>query len=437
MKMKQSVLTRSIAPLVALLCAGSSAFACPDLSRDAAARLTVAAVLDRVALCHPDVRAADQALAAAAADLITAGQGQNPQLTVGAGSVDHNNVGNGSIWRKTFDHEVRIDQLIERGGKPALRRAAAEAVLDAVRADRAEALRQARLSAQRMFLDLAAATARRTETTATVRLNAESLANIERRVKAGDAAALDATRFGLDAIRVQADLEQTDADTRALRLQLATAIGAEAVADAIAPALPMPAPVLAAPTVDAGVIERRPDVLAARRRVAGAEQAYQLAQAQRTRDVTVGVQYDHYPTSLANSNGNGNTVSLSVSVPLFLRHGYGGEIARAEADLRAAQEVLRKVQLAADMDLARARSQWAAASARYRLAAEQLAPAAEKVAAGAELAYRRGASPILDVLDARRSLRAAHIERINAEAELAKATAELEAAARPIDATTP
>jgi cobalt-zinc-cadmium efflux system outer membrane protein len=120
---------------------------------------------------------------------------------------------------------------------------------------------------------------------------------------------------------------------------------------------------------------------------------------------------------------------VSLSVPLFFRHAYDGEIARATADADSAADNLRRVREAAQLDMARALAQWRAADARRRLTVEQMLPAAERVAAGAELAYRRGATSVLDVLDARRSLRAAHIDRINAEADRVTAAAELEAAA--------
>ncbi|OYV01897.1 MAG: transporter, partial [Burkholderiales bacterium PBB5] len=71
---------------------------------------------------------------------------------------------------------------------------------------------------------------------------------------------------------------------------------------------------------------------------------------------------------------------------------------------------------------------------RCRLVAEQLLPAAEQVAAGAELAYRRGASSALELLDARRSLRAVHLEQLTADADLAKALADRRAAAGEADA---
>ena len=418
--------------LSALLCgpACDSALACPALADDSATALSAEALLARVAPCHPDVRAAERMLAGVRADTLTAAQRPNPQLTLGAANLSRD-LGSGRLWDKTFDHQLRIDQLIERGDKPVLRIAAAEASRAAVQADLVEVLRQARLAALRSFEDLRAALARRAELQSTAALYDESLRALERRVGVGDAAPLDATRFKLDALRLQADLKQAESDTRALRLQLASMIGAEAQAGRLTPAASFPASVSALSA--APDLERRPDVAAAHSRLAAARAARELARALKTRDVNVGLQLDRYPVSDTNTSGSGNTVSVFVSIPLFIRHAYEGENARAEADVNSAEEVLRRARLAARADLDRASVQWQAAQARRRLIAEELLPAAERVAAGAELAYRRGASSVLDVLDARRALRAAHIERITAEADLAKAVAELNAAGLTLD----
>jgi cobalt-zinc-cadmium efflux system outer membrane protein len=404
----------------------SGVCACPPLSPEQAGLLAYDAALERAGQCHPDVRAAERAQQAAQADLTTASEGQNPQLTVGAGSVNpsRGGVGSGPLWNKTFDHQLRVDQLIERGGKPALRRAAAEALHEAALQDLADARRQARLAVAHAYVDLAAALARQAQTQASAALNEAALQALRRRVQAGDAAALDATRFELDSLRLQADLMQAEAELRGLRQQLAQALGAPEAAPWLAPSLP----VVEAPTAADG-IAHRPDVLAAAARRQAAGQAHALAVAQRTRDVSVGVQFDRYPASLGNPSGTGNTVSVSLAVPLFLRHAYEGEIAHAQADADAAEDRLQRARQTAEADLLRAQAQWQAADARRRLAVERLLPAAERVAEGAELAYRRGATSALDVLDARRALRTAHIERINAEADRAKAAAELEAAA--------
>ena len=253
-------------------------------------------------------------------------------------------------------------------------------------------------------------------------------------MRAGDAPALDATRFRLDDARLQADLRQSGADSQELQRQLALLIGASAQADRLqaqAADLSMPVPVDAGATSVA--VEGRADVAAARARLSAAAQLRDLAAAARTRDLSVGLQLDHWPTGPGNGSGTGNTVSVSLSLPLFVHHAYEGELARAEADLAVAQEALLRVRGNAAAELARAEGQARAAQDRRRLVVEQLEPAAERVAAGAELAYRRGASTALELLDARRSLRSVRLERVNADAELAKALVDWRVAAIPAD----
>ncbi|MBC7727617.1 MAG: TolC family protein, partial [Microbacteriaceae bacterium] len=340
----------------------------------------------------------------------------------------------------TYDPPRRFDQLTERGGNPALRRSGADAARLAPAADLADAGRRAISAVAHAHQDLWAAQGRQAQLLAAAGLGAESLRLLDQRVRAGDAPALDATRFRLDDARLQADLRQAEADRQDLQRQLGLLIGAGTVATQLqAQAVDLSADTRAAAPMSAVAVEaaataaeRRPDVVAALARLAVAEAARNLAAAAGTRDVSVGLQFDRWPTSATNSSGTGNTVSLSLTVPLFVRHAFEGELARAEADGSVAREALRRVRDNAGTELARSAAQVGAAQDRRRLVLDQLGPAAEKGAAGAELAYRRGASSALELLDARRSLRVVRIERITADAELAKALADWQAATVPI-----
>ena len=412
-----------------------TAQACEPLAEASARQLTPGLVLERTATCHPDVLAARRQLATARADTQTAGQRPNPQLTLGIGSLGED-IGPGGLWDKTFDHQLRIDQLIERGDKPALRLAAAQALYDAAQADVLEVVRKSRLAGLRGLYDLEAALTRQTELTATARLYAESQTAYEKREAAGDVAPLDVARFRLDALRLQSDLAQAESDVQSQRLQLAILLRAEPVSKLLAPQLIEPANTARRLPEESNtnqLVTSRPDVAAANARLAAAQATRALALAQRTRDVSVGVGFNRFPASSTNTTGSGNTVSLSVTIPLFLRHSYEGELARADADIGVAEDALRRTQLAAQTDASRALRQWQIARDRLLLASNTIYPAAEKVAAGAELAYRRGASTVLDALEARRALRSARIERISAQAEFAKADAELDAALLPTD----
>lgn len=431
----------------ALCCAllALPARACPDLGPADAATLSLDKALARVTDCHPELRGQRALLAAADADVRVAGQLPNPQLTVGAGSLSRN-LGRGSLWNKTFDHSLRIDQLIEGGRKPALRRAVAESTRQAVLADVADAQRRAAAVVAHLHQDLWAAQSRDQQLEQSVALSSQALRLLEQRVRAGDAPALDASRFRLDDARLRADLRQAQAEAFDLQRQLALSIGATPVAGQLQAQAHDPAawpvaqndmPGDLASDAATQAADRRPDVAAALARVRAAEQARDLAAAARTRDISVGAQFNRYPSSDSNPSGSGNTVSFSISVPLFVRHANDGELARAEADLNIAREAWRRSRDAVLSEGTRLQALAVAAQDRRRLVLAQLEPAAERVAAGAELAYQRGASGALELLEARRSLRAVRIERINADAELNKALADWQAATAPVEATDP
>lgn len=421
----------------------SLATACPPLPHEAAEHLSATTAVRRVTDCHPDVLAARDALRGSAADITTAGQAPNPQLTVGAGSINtaRGGVGGGSLWSKTFDHQLRLDQLLERGGKAQSRRAAASAQHEAARLTLADTLRLAEAGATRLHADLWGAQARVEALTASVQASEQSLQALERRVAAGDAPAADVMRFRTDHARAQADLRQARADAQALQIQLATAIGALPLAERLHAERPElgddASPSAQDPSPGPAVADRLPqraDLQAAEQRLRAAEFNRDAAQALRTRDVSVGLQVDHYPASAANPSGSGNTVSVSVSVPLMVRHAYDGEIARAQADVDTARNAYERGRELAQADLRRLRGQLEAAQARYRLAATELEPAATQLATALERAYQRGGVGSLELLEARRNQRAAQVERISAEAELIKARADWAAALRLPDA---
>ena len=257
----------------------NTAQACEPLAEASARQLTPGLVVERTASCHPDVLAAQRQLAGARADTQTAAQRPNPQLTLGVGSLSED-LGPGSLWDKTFDHQLRIDQLIERGDKPALRMAAAQALYNATQADLLDVLRRARLAALRNYYDLYGALTRQTELTATAKLYAESQTAFEKREAAGDVAPLDVARFRLDALRLQSDLAQAESDVQTQRLQLAVLLGAEAQSQVLTPLVPdAPAAERLLPAESTAVLvaAQRPDVAAATARLAAAQGARALA----------------------------------------------------------------------------------------------------------------------------------------------------------------
>src|SRR6185369_8919225 len=228
--------------------------------------LTLAAAEQRIEPCNREVRAAALAVEAARGDLRVAAQRPNPALSLTVNDMSpHNGLGSGSLRDKAIDQEVRLEQLIERGGKAGLRTAQGEANVRAVQADLAEQKRQQRLAVRVAFFELAAVQERLALQREFRGFAQESAAASRRRLESGDIARAEANRFRLDAVRVENDVRQAETDLYRARLELARLLGAESMASS----LEVVADWALAP--GAAASGERPDVAAARLRVEAAE----------------------------------------------------------------------------------------------------------------------------------------------------------------------
>jgi cobalt-zinc-cadmium efflux system outer membrane protein len=172
-------------------------------------------------------------------------------------------------------------------------------------------------------------------------------------------------------------------------------------------------------------IEARPDVIAAKERVQAAEKLRDLARAQRTRDVTIGAQYERW---LPGGGPPTEAVGVGVSVPLFTGYDFSGDIQKAEVDRYAAMDALARARAVAGAELRRAAGDLNAAADRLERFDRSLLTAANRSAEASEFAFQRGAISVLEVLDARRTLRAVRLEALAARSDHAKALAAWRAA---------
>ena len=411
-------LTRpTLAALLAVFVSPADAAPCEPMNL--ALPITAAAALQRMDSCNRDMLAAQRAVLGSVADARVAGQGPNPTLSLGAGSISPKaGIGAGSLWHKTLDSSVRVEQLIERGGKPKFRQAAADRLLAAARLDVDDTRRRQGQIVLQALLDVAVADARVKLLTDIDALQAQAQAANQRRVAAGDLPKLELQRQAIEAARAQADLQQARADAQRSQLALAGLLALEVPN---APLRVDPAVFELPPHQQAIDLALRPDVQAASARVEAARAARDLAQAQTKMDVTVGLQLDHWPTSPSNSVGTGNTLGLTLSMPLPVRHAFEGELARADNDLEAAQEALVRVRAEATAELARLDLDLDAAQGKAQLLQAQLAPLAEQVAQAAEFGHAKGALSLLDLIDARRTLRQTQLDLLAARADAARA----------------
>ena len=392
------------------------AFAAPALARD----LTLTQVEELVARNNRELLAARRALESADAQTLIAGARPNATFSVNSTSIASGVQGADTVFR--------IDQPFERGDKRTLRLDAASGLRLAAQRDSLDVLRQQLAVARAAYFDLKQAQERAQVLDETAALFGRTLEAAQTRLKAGDLAAADVAKVEVDQGRAQNDARAARADLARAQLALAYLIGEEAAAAGLAAADDWPAPQRADAAVLAEAVEARPDVQAAKARVEAAERLRDLARAQRTRDVTLGAQYERFPGS-----NPVNSVGFGVSVPLFTGYDFSGDIRKAEVDRYAALDQLDRARAIALAELRRSASDLNSAAERVERFDSTLLAAAGRSSEAVEFAFRRGASSVLEVLDARRTLRAVRLEALTARTDHAKAYAAWRAAQTTAD----
>ncbi|MGD9787505.1 MAG: TolC family protein [Sulfuricellaceae bacterium] len=372
-----------------------------------------------------EVRLARTAVEGAEADAVSAAQRPNPQLSINVSSLSRQpGLGTGGLRDKMMDTVIGLSQTFERGDKREHRTRSAQWRLDAAKQDYSDALRSQRMVLRQAYYDLVLAQEKSRIAEESAALYRKSMAAGELRLKAGDIAGAELARIRVEALRAENDARQAANDLARARLVLAYLLGKENSAAKIVAADGWPA-VTAEPPATEVEIDHRPDVRAALNRVHAAEAARELARSLKTRDVNVGVQFEHNPTG---SGYAANSYGVAVSVPLFLNYSYEGEIRRAEADLETAREQLDQVRAQAVADTEGARGDLDSAAKRARQYDDGLLAEAERAAKAAEFAYKNGAMGLMDLLDARRTYKATQIDAATARADYAKALAAWKAA---------
>lgn len=377
-----------------------------------------------------EVLQAKRAIEASQADAITAGQRPNPTLSINSTNLKlTQSNGSGGLAEKTLDTIVRIDQLVERGNKREIRKSVAQDAIQAAQFDFKDTVRQQKYNLRSTYFDLLLAEERESVQKTNQQLFDKSLQAAEVRLKAGDIPSADVSRIRVDALRALNDVRQAQADRAAAQANLAYLIGKEKEAAALSAEDNWP-------TLDANMdqtlatdmqqlMDNRPDIKAALAREQLASDNRRLAESLTTRDITIGAQYEHFPTD------SRNTVGAGISIPLFTNYQYQGEIARAEVDYTAAMEAKEQTSAQAIGEITRAKTALSAAADKLRRFDEQMLSEAQKAADSAEFAYNHGAVGVTDLLDARRTLRALQLEAVSARADYAKAMAAWQAVIHP------
>ncbi|MBL9038968.1 MAG: TolC family protein [Archangium sp.] len=293
---------------------------------------------------------------------------------------------------------VGVSMLLEVG-KRGPRQSAAKDAARAASLDALEQLRQRTLALEDTIGDIAAAEVR-VATLTELAGDAERLAALQRaRAEAGDASALDADR---------ARLEQQSVLTELGEAREMLSVGLRACGAAVAmPCVPFGDPERAAAWLhreresDASEVAQRPDVRSLEAVEASARGAQVLAERSAVPDPTVRVGYVHDRFVISGNQQNSLFVGVGFPLPVFDR---GQPEAQAAAVSAASASRARTAVVAsAAAQLERLAIERGSVEARLTELRDTTVPLARSVVERLDIAVRRGATPLPELLLARRT----------------------------------
>lgn len=400
---------------------GLVVLACLVAARAAAAPLTLAEALERVADAGPDQAVARATVPLAQADVRTARMFPNPSLSANAGRAE-------PIFAAALTLHLPI--LGQRGAH--IR--AAERELDQTRLESTLALWRLRHDGR-----IAYYTAVRADEELTI---ARQVAELTRRVAqiaaerydAGAGSLLEKLQAALVHDRAEQDVVDRMTALGVARLELARICGLPA--DALPPLADALATVGPTPTAEvllAAAERQHPELRALDAERLAAQARAQAARADRRPvfHVDLGLEVlDPTTCSPDSPMPTGRCVgprgALAFDFPLFNLN--GGPIARAEAEARAAELKQAAARARIATAVRSAWDEWTAATVRARFFETRYVPAATQVEAMAREGFAAGRTGLLPLIEAQRALLDARLGQTEARFAVQAARADLEEA---------
>jgi len=358
-----------------------------------------------------------------------AGYKPNPVLHLGAEQVPIQSPVAGSVPRFFTTNSdaganpvytAQVTKIFERGGKRELRVGQADATVEASRAQALDAFRTQLFQLRQFFtnailarenLKLAESIDQQygeTERLTVVRVAAGDLAGVEvSRVRAARVvyrqAVLDAqssyqqaTRDILNVLDIHPGSEvpvaptsnsPTQAPALPAGLQNAVLVVEGELSDA-----PLG---LSLQELRTRAMRDRPDAMAARNALRAAEIGTDLAEAQRKRDLAVGVEYQRV--------GSDHSLGITTDVPLFAYNNQKAAIAQSVAQRHVAEAQVRQIETQVLTDVDKAYVAWQTARQAMDIYGREGVQEATRVRDVISYSYRRGEASLFELLDAQRT----------------------------------
>jgi outer membrane protein, heavy metal efflux system len=375
-----------------------------------------------------DLLAAKAGIDLATAQLLVSKEFPNPTLSWSTMKIDPRGnstpLGN-SVWDRSYDTIVSINQLVEIGGKRHARQTSARAGIVSARARFLEAKRSLAQGITKAYVAalLADENARVLDQSARSLRREADIA--ETRFKAGDISDSDRKQIqnSADVFELQARSAEANAIQARISVELLMGVnkpqGRWVATDSLESLH-----VTMGADENSPINGARPDVLAAQADLRKAQSDLDLQKAIRIPDPTFSLFYERNPPGPPGPD----TLGLGLSFPLPLWNHNRGSIRGAEATKAQSEFALGKAAAHAQADIATAEAAYHEASERLRRYQEQIRPRSAQVRESIAFAYRRGGASLVDLLTAERDDNNVRLATAQALSDAASAAADLKAA---------
>lgn len=377
----------------------------PTLAQDA---LTLDAAVRMALTNHPARKAATEETNAASANLRGAKTLRNPEIIVTPGI----------LGPAGSDELLSISQPLELNGTRKARMQIATGQLAAAQGQTRIVERELVLAVNTAYWDLAQALAIAAIDAENVQ-HAEALAAAaQKSVELGNEPVSHRKKADIELARARQQLAHSQTAVTQATAVLNTAMGRDTtVLIALADALTAPAVSFDDAALLTLALAQRPEMAVAHGEAQSVQGEVTAARAARRPDLTVQVRQEEW-------NGSGGA-GLGLSLPLLDWGSARAEQQRARAMVTAQQQRTAAMQLAIRQDVATALTTVRSAETQLRAFREQVLGPAQQLADMTMLGYQEGAMTYLEVLEARRTLRAVNTDYFATLGEYHKALAQL------------
>ncbi|MFJ2546901.1 TolC family protein [Pseudomonas sp. NPDC087612] len=384
--------------------------ALPSLALAQEPVLTLESALQTARDNNPELAAARWGIDIAEGERRQAGVLPNPQLSW---EVEDTRKGSQTTT-------VGVSQLFELGGKRGARLdvAGRDAELAALELERQRNVLRAEVIAA--FQAAAQAQEGLQLAEQSLRLSERALQVVQGRVRAGSASPVEATRAQVQLSEVRLEQGRAEQALTVAYQQLAAVTGAARVQFSRVDGGLQANNDIPSRTLLLDRLEQTADLRLARLQIDQREAALGLARSQRIPDLTVSVGSQYSETDRERIN----VVGLSVPIPLFDRN--QGNVLAAARRADQARDQRNGAELRLRSEVVQALAQWSTAASEVQTFDRSILPSAQQALDAATRGFERGKFAFLDVLDAQRTLVAARLQYLQAQAQSSEARVRLE-----------